>query len=45
MAGIGDAVQNVYWTAGALVIMIIIAGAALPKGLGPTNAPSSRTRR
>lgn len=45
MAGIGDAVQNVYWTAGALVLMIIIAGAALPKGLSPTNAPSSRIRR
>ena len=45
MAGIGDAVQNVYWVAGALVVMIIIAGAALPKGLSPTNAPSSRIRR
>ena len=45
MAGIGDAVQNVYWVAGALILMIIIAGAALPKGLSPTNAPSSRIRR
>ena len=45
MAGIGDAVQNVYWTAGALVLMVIIAGALLPKGLSPTNAPSSRLRR
>jgi hypothetical protein len=45
MAGIGDAVQNVYWTAGALVLMVIIAGALLPKGLSPINAPSSRLRR
>ncbi|HWE74335.1 MAG TPA: MDR family MFS transporter [Stellaceae bacterium] len=45
MAGIGDAVQNVYWVAGTLVLMIIIAGAALPKGLSPTNAPSSRMKR
>jgi len=45
MAGIGDAVQNVYWTAGLLVLMIIIAGAALPKGLSPTNTPAGRIRR
>jgi EmrB/QacA subfamily drug resistance transporter len=45
MAGIGDAVQNVYWVAGALVVMIIVAGTALPKGLSPTKAPSSRIRR
>jgi hypothetical protein len=45
MVGIGDAVQNVYWVAGALVVLVIIAGAALPKGLSPINVPSSRLRR
>lgn len=45
MAGVGDAIRNVYWVAGILVLMIIIAGTALPKGLSPTNAPSSRARR
>ena len=45
MAGVADAIQNVYWVAGVLVLMIIAAGFALPKGLSPINAPSSRTRR
>ena len=45
MAGVADAIQNVYWVAGVLVLMIIAAGFALPKGLSPINAPSSRIRR
>lgn len=45
MAAVGDAIRNVYWVAGLLVLMIIVAGMALPKGLSPTNAPSSRIRR
>jgi EmrB/QacA subfamily drug resistance transporter len=44
MAAVGDAIENVYWVAGVLVVMIIVAGVALPKGLSPTNAPTSRKR-
>ncbi|HLI22689.1 MAG TPA: MFS transporter [Stellaceae bacterium] len=45
MTGVGNAIQNVYWVAGALVVMIIISGTLLPRGLSPINAPSSRMRR
>lgn len=42
MVAVGDAVRNVYLVAGVLVLMIIAAGAVLPKGLGPTNPATAR---
>jgi hypothetical protein len=44
MLAVGDAIQNVYWVAGVLVLMIIAAGLALPKGLSPTNAGARRPK-
>ncbi|HEY3916895.1 MAG TPA: MFS transporter [Stellaceae bacterium] len=45
MAAVGDAIQNVYWTAGLLVLMIIAAGLALPKGLSPHNVSEATRAR
>ncbi|HVA14624.1 MAG TPA: MDR family MFS transporter [Stellaceae bacterium] len=40
MLAVGEAIRNVYWVAGVLVLLIIAAGLSLPKGLSPTNAAS-----
>jgi EmrB/QacA subfamily drug resistance transporter len=45
MLAVADAIQNVYWVAGALVLMMIAAGFALPKGLGPTQAKANAEER
>jgi hypothetical protein len=42
MLAVGDAIRNVYLVAGGLVLMIIIAGLALPKGLSPLNTGQRR---
>lgn len=42
MVAVGDAIRNVYWVAGLLVLMIIAAGALLPPKLSPTNAGTRR---
>jgi hypothetical protein len=42
MVAVGDAIRNVYWVAGLLVLMIIAAGALLPRKLSPTNAGTPR---
>jgi EmrB/QacA subfamily drug resistance transporter len=44
MLAVADAIRNVYLVAGLLVLMIIAAGLALPKGLSPTKAATQRAR-
>ncbi len=37
---VGDAIRNVYFVAGFFVLLILLAGLSLPKGLSPTRPPN-----